>query len=122
MSSISKRFSTLALSFFVLQTSVVFADATRGKSLYESRCVGCHSIDANRVGPAHRDVVGRKVGGVADFDYSPALKGSKLVWDEHLLQRWFINPDALIPGQRMGYSVSDAKDRTDLVDYLQTQK
>jgi cytochrome c len=122
MSSISKRFSTLALSFFVLQTSVVFADATRGKSLYESRCVGCHSIDANRVGPAHRGVVGRKVGGVADFDYSPALKGSKLVWDEQLLQRWLINPEALIPGQRMGYSVSDAKDRTDLVDYLQTQK
>ena len=102
--------------------TTVHADPQRGKTLYESRCIGCHSIDANRVGPAHRGVVGRKVGSVADFEYSPALKGSALVWSAALLQRWLTNPEALIPGQRMGYSVSDAVDRADLVEYLQTQK
>lgn len=117
-----KRLSTLVLSIFALQSTVAFADASRGKTLYESRCIGCHSIDANRVGPAHRGVVGRKVGSVADFEYSTALKGADLVWDAPLLQRWLTNPEALIPGQRMGYSVSEAKDRTDLVEYLQTQK
>jgi cytochrome c len=117
-----KQLSTLVLSILAMQSTVAFADAARGKTLYESRCIGCHSIDANRVGPAHRGVVGRKVGSVADFEYSPALKDSKLVWDALLLQRWLTNPEALIPGQRMGYSVSDAKDRSDLVEYLQTQK
>ena len=26
-------------------------DAERGETLWESRCFGCHSMDANRVGP-----------------------------------------------------------------------
>ena len=34
----------------------------RGKKLYESRCIGCHSIDENRAGPAHKGVFGRKAG------------------------------------------------------------
>ena len=34
-------------------------DATRGEQVYESRCMACHSLDANRVGPMHRGVYGR---------------------------------------------------------------
>ncbi|HWM45095.1 MAG TPA: c-type cytochrome, partial [Burkholderiales bacterium] len=48
-----------AQAFF---SAALAADAGRGKQLYESRCVGCHSIDENRVGPAHRGVFGRKAG------------------------------------------------------------
>lgn len=98
------------------------ADAARGKSLYDSRCVGCHSVDANLIGPQHRGVVGRKAGSVKDYDYSPALKTSKVVWDVALLQKWLTDPEALIPGQRMGYSVDEARDRMDLVEYLATLK
>ena len=36
-------------------------DAARGEQLYQSRCGACHSLDANRVGPRHRDVFGRRV-------------------------------------------------------------
>jgi cytochrome c len=43
------------------------ADAGRGRELYESRCGGCHSLDANRVGPAHRGVYGRKAGAAPGF-------------------------------------------------------
>lgn len=105
-----------------LVQSPTHADATRGKTLYEDRCVGCHSVNSNRVGPAHKGVVGRKAGGVKDFDYSPALQTSKIVWDVALLQQWLSNPEALIPGQRMGYSVDEAKDRLDLAEYLATLK
>ena len=115
----------LVLLFAVLSASLsasAFADAARGKTLYESRCVGCHSVEENRVGPKHRDVVGRKAGSVKDYDYSPALTASKIVWDVALLQQWLTNPEALIPGQRMGYSVEDAKDRLDLAEYLATLK
>lgn len=38
-------------------------DAAIGKALYDSRCAGCHSVDQNRIGPAHQDVFGRKAGG-----------------------------------------------------------
>jgi cytochrome c len=97
------------------------ADAARGKSLYESRCIGCHSIDANRVGPAHRGVLGRKAGTAKDYDYSPALGAATVVWDARSLERWLADPERLIPGQRMGYAVPDAADRADLVEYLRTE-
>lgn len=95
-------------------------DAANGQKLYESRCIGCHSVDSNRVGPAHRGVFGRRAGGVSDYDYSDAVRHSKLIWSAENLDRWLSNPEGLIPGQKMGYSVSDARDRADLIAYLMT--
>ena len=97
------------------------ADAARGKTLYESRCIACHSIDDNRVGPAHRGVFGRKAGTAQGYDYSSAVKNAAVVWDARTLDRWLADPEQLIPGQRMGYSVPEAADRADLVEYLRVQ-
>jgi cytochrome c len=97
------------------------ADAARGKTLYDGRCIACHSIDDNRVGPAHRGVFGRKAGAARGYDYSPAVKNSAVVWDARTLDRWLADPEQLIPGQRMGYSVPEAADRADLVEYLRAQ-
>ena len=36
------------------------------------------------------------------------------------LDRWLADPESLIPGQRMGYRVDDARDRADLIEYLST--
>jgi cytochrome c len=94
------------------------ADVQRGRLLYERRCFACHSVDANRIGPLHQGVIGRRAGGVADYDYSPALKGARIVWDEANLERWLADPEKLIPGQRMGYRVEEAADRADIVAYL----
>lgn len=93
----------------------------KGREQYQSRCIACHSIDVNLAGPAHRGVFGAKAGSVPGFDYSPALKRSKVIWSEETLNRWLANPEQFIPGQRMGYSVSNAKDREDLIAYLRTQ-
>ena len=97
-------------------------DAVRGKALYANRCSGCHSVEFNRTGPMHRGVVGRRVGGVTSFRYSPALTGRKQVWNAKLLMKWLANPEALFPGQDMGYAVVDTQDRADLVAYLTTLK
>jgi cytochrome c len=96
-------------------------DADRGGQLYESRCTGCHALDANRIGPMHRGVFGRKAGSVPDFAYSPALKRSGIVWNESALLRWLADPEKLVPGQRMGYQVPEAVDRQDLVAYLRRE-
>jgi cytochrome c len=32
------------------------------------------------------------------------------------------NPEALIPGQKMGFSVPEARDRADLIEYLRSAK
>ncbi len=92
-------------------------DAVRGKSRYHA-CEACHSVDDNDLGPKHRGVVGRRAGSVADYNYSPALKGSGLIWDPRTLDRWLTNPSALVPGTKMFFMVEDAQARADLIAYL----
>ena len=109
----------LAVTLMAVASAVFAAgDAVRGQQLYESRCIACHSVDQSRVGPAHQGVFGRRAGRVADYDYSAALKASKVVWSEKTLNAWLENPERTIPGQKMGYRVTEALDRADLVAYL----
>lgn len=103
-------------------SSATAADPVRGKQLYESRCIACHSIDDNRAGPAHKGVFGRKAGLAKGFDYSSAVKASKVVWSGKTLDRWLADPEKLIPGQKMGLSVPEAKDRADLIEFLKTAR
>jgi cytochrome c len=95
-------------------------DAARGRELYETRCVGCHSIDDDRVGPAHRGVFGRKAGARPGFAYSAALRQSSVVWNEQTLDAWLAEPQKLIPGQAMNVQVEDATARADLIAYLRS--
>jgi cytochrome c len=109
-----------ALILTVTTSSFVHAegDAARGEQLYESRCIACHSLDANRVGPKHRGVYGRQAGVVPDFDYSVALATSRIVWSDTTLDRWLTDPEAFIPGQRMSFRVLSMDDRADIIAFL----
>jgi cytochrome c len=107
-------FTLMAITF----AAQAAGDAARGQQLYESRCTACHSVNENRIGPAHQGVFGRRAGRVVGYDYSAALKASKVVWSEKTLDAWLSNPQRLIPGQKMGYMVTDAGDRADLIAYL----
>ena len=95
--------------------------AARGARLYETKCFACHSLDANRVGPSHRGVFGRRAGSVAGYRYSTAVKQSGIVWNEESLDRWLANPGSLIPGQRMGFRVRSAEQRRDIIAYLRRE-
>lgn len=95
-------------------------DATRGATLYQS-CMGCHSLDDNDVGPRHRGVVGRHAASVPGYSYSPALRKSGLTWDPATLDRWLANPQKLVPGAKMYFSVANPKNRADIIAYLAKQ-
>jgi len=106
------------LGFGASQALVLDGDPARGREVY-SRCLACHSIDANLVGPKHRGLFGRKAGSLPDFDYSPALKRSGIVWDEASLDRWIQDPNKLVPGNKMFVRlVPDQRQRADLIAYL----
>ena len=93
-------------------------DLARGRILYESRCGGCHSLDANRTGPRHRGVVGAAVASVPDYDYSPALRRVGGIWTADRLDTWLQGPQRLAPESRMYLSVRDAGQRADIIAYL----
>jgi cytochrome c len=113
----------MTTSFAMAQSSATAAgNALKGKEIYDARCSACHSVDDNRVGPMHLGVFGRKAGGVKSYRYSDALSKSKVIWSRETLTAWLTNPEALIPAQRMGYSMDNAQDREDVVAYLATLK
>ena len=89
-----------------------------GQMLYESKCGGCHSLDKNRVGPKHRGVVGREVASVPDYDYSPAVKKLGGVWTPERIDRWLQGPQAMAPGAKMFFQVSDPAQRKAIIAYL----
>jgi cytochrome c len=90
------------------------------KAMYEAKCGGCHSVDANRIGPMHRGVVGRRIGSVVGYPYSSALRHLKGVWTIDLLDKWLQDPQALAPGSNMYFSVTDAEQRREILGYLQS--
>ncbi|MFN7156792.1 MAG: c-type cytochrome [Acidovorax sp.] len=94
----------------------------RGRSVYAAHCSSCHSVNVHGDGPAHAGVVGRRAGALKDFDPSPALQRSKILWTRATLKAWLTNPEALIPGQGMDYQLDDAQGREDVVAYLATLK
>ncbi len=105
----------------LLVAALSVGDAKAGEAVY-SRCLGCHAIEYNRTGPKHCGVVGRKAGSVPGFEYSPAMKRSKLVWNQKSLERFLADPLKTVPGTTMTYAgVPDPKDRADLIAYLGKQ-
>lgn len=94
------------------------ADPGRGEQIY-SRCLACHALSHDRVGPRHCGLFGRRAGSVAGFDYSAAMKNSGIVWNTSTLERFIAAPLAMVPGSTMTYAgVSDASERADLIAYL----
>ncbi|MEO1251307.1 MAG: c-type cytochrome [Pseudomonadota bacterium] len=95
-------------------------DVVRGESLYAAKCGACHSVEQNRIGPKHRGVFGRRIGGVEDYDYSAALTGVDRVWDNASLDEWLLAPTEMFPGARMGFAVKDDRERADIIAYLKS--
>lgn len=91
-----------------------------GRTLYQT-CSGCHSLDENDIGPKHRGVVGRKAGAVAGYAYSAAIRKSGIVWTQANLDRWLTNPQRMVPGAKMYFSVANPKQRADIIAYLAQQ-
>ena len=93
-------------------------DATVGKTLYLNKCGACHSVTANRIGPLHQGVVGRKPGSVPGYAYSPALRKLTGVWTPARLDQWLTNPMKYVPGTKMAYMVPDPVQRANIIAYL----
>ena len=102
-------------------SGVAQADAKRGEKLFDE-CRACHATEAgvNGVGPDLHGVIGRKAAALDNFRYSPALKKSGITWSRQTLDAYVLDPQKAVPANRMPYGgMPEAKDRADLLDYVQ---
>ncbi len=113
--------ATVATAGIGARAEVLSGDAKRGAQLFRA-CIACHSLapERNMTGPSLAGFWGRKAGDLKSFErYSPALKGSGVVWDEKSLDGWLKAPARFIPNSRMTFAgISEAKQRTDLIAFL----
>ena len=111
----------LALALLAM-TGTARGQAALEEDQFRARCVGCHAMACNRIGPKLKDVIGRTAGSVADYTgYTDALKKSGLVWSEKTLDRFLQDPGALVPGTSMataGGKIASAKERRMLIDFI----
>ena len=115
--------SSLAAFAFLVMDSMLsitgLAQTTgNGKELFEKRCGGCHALDRDKEGPRLRGVYGRVAGSVDSFQYSDALKKSKITWTGETLDKWLTDTEKLVPDNDMSFHVESADERGEIVAFL----
>ena len=118
-----------ALAALALATSASAAtakgDAGKGKILFGSQCMLCHSVAPGQEGAAPNlaGVVGRKAASDPGFPaYSKALKTSGLIWTAAKLDSFLSGPAKLVPGTNMPITLPNPADRANVVAYLASVK
>lgn len=97
------------------------AEAPNGAALFRGQCATCHSLDAAdppRQGPNLAGVIGRPVGSVAGYKYTPGYATAGFSWDEAHLDTYLANPQAMFPDSTMAYRQANAGTRRIIIDYL----
>lgn len=100
-------------------------DAKAGKSVFESYCGDCHSIQEgkNKSGPSLFAVVGRQSAAIAGFDYSESMRGASVTWTAEMLDTFLTNPKGMVAKTKMRFNgLANEKSRANLLAYLAEQK
>jgi cytochrome c len=121
----SIRFGLAAFAVAALSLNVpAAAQSASGDQLFKQRCQVCHAVKedgADSIAPNLAGVVGRKAG-LTKFNYSAALKASKIIWSKTTLDKFLAGPSKYVPGTRMVIGVSDPAQRQAIITYLATVK
>ena len=100
---------------------MALGDVASGEKIFK-KCVACHSINKggkNKIGPALYNVVGRKIGSVADYKYSKALVAYGKEWNFEELNGFLLKPAKWIKGTKMAYAgLRKEEDRASIIKYL----
>jgi nitrite reductase (NO-forming) len=94
--------------------------AGAGRQVFK-KCQACHSLEPDKtiLGPSLAGIVGRKSGAEPNFNYSPAMKQAALTWDAATLDAYLMDPQKIVPGNRMPFpGLRTDQDRKDVIAFL----
>jgi cytochrome c len=120
----SARAAVFACLLPIASGSVAAADIEAGKTAFK-KCVLCHSNEPgkNKIGPSLFGIVGRKSAGLANYNYSYAMKKFNHTWDPQTLNQYLNDPPAMVAETKMIFSgIKDKTERENLIAYLETLK
>lgn len=94
---------------------------TRGETV-AATCAACHDLvrAEHGVGPHLVGIVDRRAGSAAGYEYSPAMRTSRLRWTRERLRDFLVHPEAVVPGTRMALSGWPVDDALAVIDHLET--
>ena len=121
MKSISLLTFAVSVALAASAGNALAGDAAAGEKVF-AKCKACHQIGEtakNAVGPNLNGVAGRKAGSAEGYNYSEAMKGSGLTWDEATFKEFIKNPKAKVAGTKMVFQgLAADKDGDDVWAYL----
>ena len=104
-----------------ISSLLALGDVAHGEKVFK-KCSACHSINKggeNKIGPALYNVLGRQIGGVADYKYSKALLEYGKTWTFEEMNGFLRKPASYIKGTKMAFAgLRKEKDRASVILYL----
>jgi cytochrome c2 len=117
---------TVGLGFAASTFVGAQADPAAGQTVFNQKCASCHTVTDDLahglLGPNLVGVSGRTAGTMAGWDFSTALKDSKVIWTDENLQKWLTDSAAFAAGVKMDLKVPSRIEREDVIAYLKTLK
>jgi cytochrome c len=117
---------TMGLALLVVIRAFAQADPTAGQGVFNQKCASCHTVTADLahglLGPNLVGVIGRTAGTMAGWEFSTALKDSKVIWTEEILSKWLTDSTAFVAGAKMDLKVPSRFEREDVIAYLKSLK
>jgi cytochrome c len=117
--------SFLVMATMVLPDPVWAQTANQAGERAFQRCYSCHSVQKGETGlsgPNLHRLSQRPIGGDKAFAYSRAFQAFAAAnprWTPELLDRFLTDPEALVPGNQMGFfGLRKPEDRAAIIAYL----
>nr|WP_278254341.1 c-type cytochrome [Sphingobium sp. BYY-5] len=114
-----------ALSATVIVSNMASAQTAPSPPPAFAACRACHNVQKDGksgIGPNLNGVASRPAASLPGFNYSAALKASKLKWDDQTLDAYLAAPTKKVPGTRMPIATPDPAKRAAIITFLKGLK